>query len=257
MPADLQGALEVRHKCFSAGNGEQKGREVARRYVEEKHPGSACAFLVGSYARAKATFWSDVDIFIVDDRVSSPFLVQTLFHGFPIQASTFNGSTAWRLMDTDYQSGSYYLLAAFAHADHLSGSRELVEALSRRGADLLNAGPPPYGQRQIASCRATLVNQLLKLSKDASRPVSFGTCSKLLETFGRYLQLVAGHWIVGDAPFDPFLKESPDYQKAVGAVATALAGDAVPLISAVADTLAASGEIRWSTDPSAPLPLGA
>ena len=256
IPGDLKTSVRAREQSFTAGHGLQDGWEAARRYVLEMHPNSSCTLVVGSYARAEATHLSDVDIFIVDDQVNSPFLVQRVFDGFPIQASTFNGLTAWRLIDVDYQAGSHYLVEAFAKAKCLCGSRELAEALTRRGMNLLKQGPPPYSQRQVASCRATIVNQLLKVAKHASCPVTFDACSKLIDSFGRYLQLIAGHWLVGDAPFDPFLRNSPEYQSAVGAIPSALAGDSVPLIRIIVEALSAAGEVRWSTDPSAPLPLG-
>lgn len=255
LPAELLEGHAARAQFFAQGIGGEKARQAAIRYVMEFHPGSSCAFLVGSYAKRTATPMSDIDMFIVDDNVRVPFLAQSMVDHFPIQASAFNTSTAWSLLEKDYQSGSFYLVAAFAYGDLLTGYADLQTSLARRASDMLRAGAPTYSGAHIASCRATVVNQLIKLSRNADRAMQFGAASKLLETFGRYLQLASGVWVSGDVPFDDFLDRNFEYQRAVAAVPSALEGDPLPLMHAVAQALMERGEIRWSTDRSAPLPL--
>lgn len=248
VPGDLTETVSIREQNFRDGIGAREARRAASDYVRQNHRGCVCAFLVGSYARGDEIAQSDVDIFVIDDRAGLPLVTQSLFGNYPVQANILNSSAAWLLMENDYRSSSFYILAAFARAEYLTGHRDLHEAIVRRALELWKMGAPAPNAARISSVRTTIINQLIKLSRSSDAPLRFTACAKLLECFAHYIQLTAGTWSSGDVPYDSFLDHSPEYQRALTAVPKALAGDPGHLLDIIHDFLAIHGEVFWSTD---------
>lgn len=255
LPEDVRARLAKRRRAHQQGIANVAARKAAREYALARHSQCTCSFLSGSYAEENASPMSDVDIFVLDERAASPAREQIWSGGYALQVNLMTTAYALRLIESDRIAGTLIYLPAFAVAEFLTGHRDAFEVIKRSASETIARGAPPANPTRIARARIAVINNYLKLYREADAVERFGSCVKLVRSIATYLQLSSGSWVLNEVRYEPVLRDSGEYAEVVGAVPAALAGDAASLLSATHSLLRRRGEVVWNTEETGLLPL--
>lgn len=245
LPLDLAESLEERARLLDEGSGRARAFEIALDFVHERHPRCEAAFISGSYAKHAATALSDVDIFVIDARCTTPLREQRVYKGYALQVAIMDRSIPERLLEFDLGSSMISYLPALAAAVPIAGDAQFVRDLQQRAATALETRPARWPDSKIARARMAVINNYLKLFHDLDRFDRFTLCTKLVRSVAKYLQARGGMWITDELKYEPSLKADSVYGLVVDAVPTALVGDHSALIKAVHAVLVLDEELRW------------
>ena len=255
LPADWKLGLAKRRADHRAGRAYRGAIAAASHFVDRRYGDSLCSFLAGSYATGTATEYSDVDIFVIDDRFASAVREHRIYDSYPLQIVVMSAAYALGLIDSSRRSGALSFIPAMAVGKKLSGSEDIFRVITDAGKRALAQGPEPALPARIARARLAVINNYLKVASGCDDPVErFGACTKLVHSTARYIQLSAGAWTLNEVRYEEILRSSVEYEALVRAAPTALQGDPTGLLTAVHAILLARGELLWGTETCGLLP---
>lgn len=223
-------------------------RSTARAYVKERHTHCETAFLTGSVALGTAHALSDIDLYVIDNRVAAPLREQVFYKSRPIQTTIMSDISLLAVIDRARRSGEITYLPALQSAVWIFGGKSFLRYLAEAVEKLLKAGPPIYGSAQIHRTRSLIINALIKVRDDEPLYVRYDNSAKVIANAARYLQLCAGTWLHSDIKFSQVIQDCQIYHRLMATAANVLAGDCQEFRAACHELLSAQGEVLWADE---------
>lgn len=255
-PLDWQAGLAQRRAALRDGSAYRAAFEAATEVVEHRYEGGLSSFIAGSYAVGDASEYSDVDVFVIDDRFANPAREQIVYDGYPLQIGAMSMDYALGRVEAARRRSSRDLVTAFAVGRKLTGSDELFARIKSAAEEAIAQGPKPRETARIARARNAMINNYVKLARPRGDPAEiFGSCMKLMQTAALYIQVSAGAWAINEIKHEPVLRGSAEYRRMIACVPAALQGDTAELLAAARAMLEARGPFVWGTEEWGLLPF--
>jgi hypothetical protein len=255
LPCDWVAGLETRRADHRAGRAYRAAFAAAADFVGRRYGESLCSFVAGSYATETATEYSDVDIFVIDERFASALREQLIYDSYPLQVAAMSAAYALGLTDSCRRRGALSFVPAFAVGKKLSGRDDVFCVVTGAAKRALALGPDAIPAARVARARVAVINNYLKVASGCDdAAMRFGACTKLIHSTARYIQLSAGTWTLNEVRYEDVLRSSPEYEAVVRAAPAALAGDVAGLLASVHAILRSRGELLWGTESCGLLP---
>ncbi|QLG92374.1 nucleotidyltransferase domain-containing protein [Pseudomonas yamanorum] len=251
LPEDL-----VTNKHFRAEKnlgGQQYALSAARAYVRARHKSCLVSFITGSYSSGRFSEYSDVDIYVIDERVNKP-LREQIITTFPIQVAIMDTRHLQRLIHLESVHGSITITHALYNAKYLSGDTHYFDSLHKDAMQRIET-PPLYDRRIVYRCRLAVTNNLIKLRKVKTEIEISCAAVKLFQSVIKYLQLESGSWIYNNEFCHLNLHECDEFTAVRTHFSKAVSGDTYDFCDAIAQLLRSRGEMKWSTHETGLLPL--
>ncbi len=115
-------------------------------------------FLAGSVMRGEATASSDLDVVVVYEALEGAYRESFVHGGWPVEAFVHDPETLERFFEEDRQRGVPSLMSMVGEGLEVPGASEFSARLKRRAAELLEAGPPPWGEEELTLRRYRLTD---------------------------------------------------------------------------------------------------
>jgi predicted nucleotidyltransferase len=132
--------------------------EAARAIFEERYAGARVSFLGGSVLRGEATPASDLDIVVVYESLPNSYRESFVYGGWPVEAFVHDVGTLEDLFERDRLRGLPSLMNMVWEGVEVPEPSEFSEAWKRRARELLDAGPPPWDEGELALKRYRLTD---------------------------------------------------------------------------------------------------
>jgi len=162
---------------------------VVRALLAERYPSAAVAFLAGSVMRGDHTSTSDLDVVVVFRQLPNAYRESLVRAEWPVEAFIHDTETLRYFCEEDCRRvGVPSLPAMISEGIELPRSSELSIELKRHANALLEAGPVPWGPREINDSRYGITD----LVEDMKAPRS---PDELVASATRLYPLVADHYL--------------------------------------------------------------
>lgn len=132
--------------------------EAARGIFEERYAGARVLFLAGSVLRGEATPASDLDIVVVYESLPNSYRESFIYGGWPAEAFVHDAGTLAEFFERDRLRGLPALMSMMWEGAEVPEPCEFSQALKRRARELLDAGPPPWDEEELALKRYRLTD---------------------------------------------------------------------------------------------------
>jgi predicted nucleotidyltransferase len=132
--------------------------EAARGIFKERYEGARVLFLGGSVMRGEATPTSDLDIVVVYERLPNAYREAFVYGGWPVEAFVHDVETLEEFFGRDRRRGLPALMSMVWEGVEVPGASEFSEGWKRRARELLDAGPPPWDEEELALRRYRLTD---------------------------------------------------------------------------------------------------
>jgi len=98
--------------------GQHHALSAAHAYVRARHKSCLVSFVTGSYSSGRFGEYSDVDIYVIDERVNKP-LREQIITTFPLQVAIMDTRHLQRLIQLESIHGSITITHALYNAKYL------------------------------------------------------------------------------------------------------------------------------------------
>lgn len=132
--------------------------EAARGVWEERYAGARVLFLGGSVMRGEATPASDLDLVVVYEELPNAYREAFVHAGWPVESFVHDPATLEHFFEADRVRGVPALMSMVGEGLEVPGASEFSARLKRRAAELLEAGPPPWGEEELTLWRYRLTD---------------------------------------------------------------------------------------------------
>lgn len=132
--------------------------EAARGIFKDKFEGARVLFLGGSVMRGEATPASDLDVVVVYERLPNAYRESFVCGGWPVEAFVHDAGTLEEFFERDRRRGLPSLMSMVWEGSEVPGPSEFSARLKRRAGELLEAGPPPWDEEELALRRYRLTD---------------------------------------------------------------------------------------------------
>jgi hypothetical protein len=132
--------------------------EAARGIFGERYEGARVLFLGGSVMRGEATPASDLDVVVIYERLPNAYREAFMYGGWPVEAFVHDAGTLEEFFERDRRRGLPALMSMVWEGSEVPGSSEFSAGLKRRARALLEAGPPPWDEGELALRRYRLTD---------------------------------------------------------------------------------------------------
>ncbi len=154
-----------------------------------RYPEARVAFLAGSVVRGEATRTSDLDLVVIFDRLPHAYRESFVFEGWPIEAFVHDPQTLrYFCREVDRPRGVPSMPAMVVEGIELPVPNELSASLKRYAQQILDDGPPPWGNKQIVESRYAITDLIDDMRDPRSRHELTGSAAMLYP-------LVADHYL--------------------------------------------------------------
>ncbi len=169
--------------------------DVARRLCADRFNDADVAFAAGSIVRGEGTPYSDLDLVVVFDRLDHAWRESFHFDGVPVEAFVHDPSTLeYFFLEVDRPSGVPTLPNMVVEGVEIPGPTPLSQALKRRAAAIIEAGPPALDEAAERGMRYFVSDLLDDLRAPGSRDELIGAGVRLYEQLAAYLLRRRGRW---------------------------------------------------------------
>jgi hypothetical protein len=132
--------------------------EAARGVWRERYAGARVLFLGGSVMRGEATEASDLDVVVVYERLPNAYREAFVYGGWPVETFVHDEGTLERFFEEDRARGVPSLMNMVGEGLEVPGASEFSARWKRRARELLEAGPPPWGEEELTLRRFRLTD---------------------------------------------------------------------------------------------------
>ncbi|WP_242124746.1 nucleotidyltransferase domain-containing protein [Sphingobium sp. Sx8-8] len=254
LPADILEHMDWRAKQIAKDGGIYASRSAARRYVCERHPDAACAYLTGSYATGRPTPTSDLDVYVINNIVSFPLREFLIVDGYPIQATIMNSLDIHERISSSKVRREMGLLPAIEAAIFIHGSKSMFKRIVARARRVRSSAP----RRDALSIRfysTELLCHHLKLFRKLDPADRIDVVMKLVGAAGDLIQSREGVLRTSQAQYEPVLRHSNHYNNIISHVSKAIEGDVRPLMEATWDLLCSDEHYKYPSFQSEIIPM--
>ncbi len=133
-------------------------------------------FLGGSVMRGEATPASDLDLEDVYERLPNAYREAFVHGGWPVEAFVHDAVTLEEFFERDRRRGLPALMSMVWEGVEVPGASEFSGGLKRRARELLEAGPPPWDEEELALRRYRLTDWVddMRFPRSAEELVATG-----------------------------------------------------------------------------------
>ncbi|KEK22908.1 nucleotidyltransferase domain-containing protein [Bacillus gaemokensis] len=172
-----------------------KAIEAAQKIIESQFPDCDIALLGGSVARGEATKTSDLDIVILDQKLSSCYRESFFSHGWPVEIFVHNFKTYKAFFKSDCERGRPSLPQLVSEGIVIKGTKQVVMDLKQEAQQLLNEGPTTWPEELIRQKRYFITDTLDDFIGATKREEELFIANLLADLVHEYVLRVNGQWI--------------------------------------------------------------
>jgi predicted nucleotidyltransferase len=150
--------------------------ETAQRIWRERFEGARVLFLGGSVMRGEATPTSDLDVVVVYERLPNAYRESFVYGGWPVEAFVHDAGTLGEFFERDRRRGLPALMSMVWEGVEVPESSEFSARLKQSARELLEAGPPPWDDEELALRRYRLTDRVddMRYPRSAEELVATG-----------------------------------------------------------------------------------
>lgn len=223
---------------------------VATRLVADRYPEAGCAFAAGSLVRGDGSKYSDIDLVVVFDRLEAAYRESFYYENYPVEAFVHDAETlAYFFSEVDRPSGVPSLPRMVAEGLFLSGDSELASKLKAQAGEILDAGPVPLTEEQLAQFRYWITDRVDDLRDSRSYGEMLATGSDIYPMLADFYLRSGNRWSAkGKAIPRELEATSPQYAARFQAAFEELLkhGDPGSVIELAEETLAPFGGLLFA-----------
>lgn len=164
-------------------------RAAAAEILAEKYPKARVAFLAGSALRGEHTETSDLDLVVIFDRLAQAYRESFVSCGWPVEAFVHDPQTLrYFFYEVDRPTGVPSLPTMVWEGLELPRRNELSASLKQLAQTVLDAGPPPWSEKDVQISRYVITDLVEDMRAPRSR-------NELAATATRLYPLLAEHYL--------------------------------------------------------------
>lgn len=168
--------------------------EAARGVWRERYAGARVMFVGGSVMRGEATAASDLDVVVVYERLPNAYREAFVHAGWPVEAFVHDGETLARFFEKDRERGVPALMNMVSEGLEVPGPSWFSGALKRRAAEVVEAGPPAWDERELTLRRFRLTDWVDDLRFPRSHEELYATGAALYQDAADFYFRTRGLW---------------------------------------------------------------
>lgn len=245
LPEDFMCDIARRHDAIVTGSAYASALKAAKIYVEARHPKCTTAFVTGSYYDSVQTRFSDVDVYVIDERIPTPLREHIMVGGYPLQVgimSTFSLLEA--ISDLSLEGSLFMPPMAFSRGVHIFGDSAVFTRILKRANAIIAAGPPPRNADTLRFYRTRLIAAYVKLFRDHEFPRRYSIVDEAVKAGIDYVNIESKEWNVSRIGMGQTLSEINDI---IRSVSMALDGNYSHLRNSLCNILESRGPLKWDT----------
>jgi hypothetical protein len=208
--------------------------EIAGRLWANRYAGADVVLAAGSIVRGEGTPYSDLDLVVVYERLDHAYRESFRVDGVPVEAFVHDPSTLeYFFLDVDAPSGVATLPTMVVEGIEIPSPTSLSQAVKRRAAAVIDAGPPPLDSSAERRMRYFVSDLLDDLRAPRSRDELTSAGARLYEQLADYFLRRRGLWSAKGKAIPKRLRQTdPDLGAAYCAAFETLFadGDSAPVI---------------------------
>lgn len=151
-------------------------------------------FLAGSVVRGEGTRYSDLDLVVVHERLHHAYRESFISSGWPIEAFVHDPETLRYFLSTDRASGVPTLASMIVDGIALPDANEFARSLKLAAAAALDAGPPPWSDKERQLSRYLITDLAEDLRDPRSNAEFHASASRLYEMLANHFCRSRGRW---------------------------------------------------------------
>jgi len=151
-------------------------------------------FLGGSVMRGEATPASDLDVVVVFEELPNAYRESFVHAGWPVEAFVHDGGTLARFFERDRKRGLPILIGVVREGLEVPEADEFSAGLKRRAAEIFEAGPPAWDERELTLRRYRLTDWADDLRFPRSHEELFATGAALYQDAADFYFRTRGLW---------------------------------------------------------------
>ncbi|PEY29026.1 nucleotidyltransferase [Bacillus cereus] len=172
-----------------------KAIDAAQKIIESQFPYCDVALLGGSVTRGEATKTSDLDIVILDSRLSNCYRESFFSNGWPVEVFVHNFKTYKEYFKSDCKRGRPCLPQLVSEGIILKGKEEIVTGLKQEAQQLLNEGPEKWTEELMRQKRYFITDALDDFIGATKREEELFIANQLAGLVHEYVLRVNGQWV--------------------------------------------------------------
>ncbi|PEC22241.1 nucleotidyltransferase domain-containing protein [Bacillus cereus] len=169
--------------------------EAAQSIITSQFPNCDVALLGGSVVRGEATKTSDLDIIIIDQKLSGCYRASFYSNGWPVEVFVHNFETYKTFFKSDCERGRPSLPQLVSEGIVLKGNDEIIERLKREANDLLKQGPEKWNEETMKQKRYFITDTLDDFIGATKREEELFIANLLADLVHEYVLRVNGRWL--------------------------------------------------------------
>ena len=167
---------------------------AAAEIFRERYAGARVLFLAGSVLRGEATPASDLDVVVVYDRCLRAYREAFIHEGWPVEAFVHDAETIEVFFESDRRRGRPDMMSMVSEGVEVPGPGEFSAALKRRAREVLEAGPPPWGDDELTLRRYRLTDWVDDMRFPRSPDELLATGAYLYQDVAEFYFRTRGLW---------------------------------------------------------------
>ncbi|ARI79050.1 nucleotidyltransferase domain-containing protein [Halobacillus mangrovi] len=171
-----------------------KGKEAARKFVNNHFPECQAALLAGSVVRGEGTETSDLDIVVFDERLPSSYRESLYEYGWPIEVFAHNFTSYKEFYKSDIERARPSLPRMVAEGIIIKKDVR-VKVLKQEAAQILEQGPAPWTEEDIRSKRYFLTDTLDDFIGCEDRAEGMFIAQTLAELTAEFILRTNNQWV--------------------------------------------------------------
>lgn len=203
---------DMKEKCSTIKNTIEL-IDISKNYVKNNYKNLLFSCVFGSYARKEQKKYSDIDILIVSTNNQPLGRIQEIYQNYPFQLMIIGFENILRFIDSEYRSGSSYILKALSDGIFVEGNKYIFDFLKDRSKNYLRNGPQKINEDQKKYLITNIVNGYMKLVRYYDdKPKMFNLSVRVFRDIICFLQAEKGLWIEDEGNCYENLHSCPEYK---------------------------------------------
>ncbi|HEY9734007.1 MAG TPA: nucleotidyltransferase domain-containing protein [Drouetiella sp.] len=168
---------------------------AAREILESRFPQATVMFLAGSLIRGEATRFSDLDLVVVFDHVSSAYRESFYYRGWPVEAFVHDVETLkYFFYEVDGKAGFAALPQMVLEGTVITAPNDTAAELKLLAQQVIDAGPPALAESELEKRRYEITDLIDDIREPRSRAELMATGALLLNALADFYFRSHGMW---------------------------------------------------------------
>jgi len=159
--------------------------EVARQFIESRHPQAICSFVFGSVVAGDYQAFSDIDLIVIEPAIQNGETRRLMFQGVPVEVHVLDQLSFSHALQSAATTGISSVVFAAADAPLVTGTEDQARWYRSSAAAVQRRGPPPPPDYVKEAARRNITVRITDLLKNRE----FGERSVLVDALSELLYL--------------------------------------------------------------------